>query len=226
MPRRTRAESNGTCDDATGVRGACASGYQGATCSECYPGYHAVTGGTCALDVPCTDTSCSGAGTCNASTGTAVCTCFAGHTGATCSTCASGYHRGSDGRCALDETCGASTCGTHGTCSVTAGVATCACTKGYAGVTCAECGPGFHSATGGTCELDQACGTTSCGGHGSCVDASGVVVCTCDTGFEGDHCETNSDDCGSNACGTGTCVDRTNDYICLCTDGTWGTSCP
>ena len=116
-------------------------------------------------------------------------------------------------------------CGSHGTCKDVGGTATCACAEGYAGATCVACGPGFHDAGSGACALDEQCGTTSCGGHGVCEDASLVVVCTCDSGFSGDHCETNVDDCVNASCGTGTCVDLVNDFVCLCADQTYGKSC-
>lgn len=228
----------GTCEDSSGVaRCICQSGYTGLTCATCYPGYHGADGGACELDVPCSPTSCSGRGTCSAATGAPVCTCGPGYDGAQCATCSTGYHRVADGRCLVDETCTGSPCGTRGTCSVTGGVASCACNTGYTGAACAACYGGYHDPGDGTCVLDELCRATSCSRRGQCNDASGAVVCTCDSGFEGTHCETNHDDCASNACGTGRCIDQVNGYICLCLDadagadgggdaGRWGQSCP
>ena len=40
------------------------------------------------------------------------------------------------------------------------------------------------------------------------------------SGFEGDHCEINIDDCVNNACRKGsTCVDQVSSYFCVCPDG-------
>ena len=52
-----------------------------------------------------------------------------------------------------------------------------------------DCDSGFHCEDG-TCVEDQAavCDTSSCSGHGSCDDSTGVVQCTCDQGYGGENC--------------------------------------
>jgi len=46
------------------------------------------------------------------------------------------------------------------------------------------------------------------------------------SGFRGDHCEENIDDCPGNLCQNGaTCVDRVNEYSCLCPPAFTGTQC-
>lgn len=229
---------HGTCDVATGaVRCTCEAGYQGAACAGCAPGFRAVGGDggvACLPSDQCTAFSCSGNGTCALDAGVASCRCSAGATGVRCEACAAGFHRVASGGCAADEACTASTCGAHATCVVVGGVASCPCSRGWAGAACDQCYPGFHAepvdggaADGGagfTCALDERCRPSSCGG-GACEDGTGAVVCSgCPTGFTGARCEVNVDDCGT-ACQTGTCVDLVSERVCLCTDGTFGQTC-
>lgn len=69
----------------------------------------------------------------------------------------------------------------------------CTCKTGYEGVSCGECQQGYISLASGVCE---AC---PCPGSGnnfatSCNQVSGSTVCECNTGYEGDRCESCSPD--------------------------------
>jgi hypothetical protein len=105
------------------------------------------------------------------------------------------------------------------------GAPRCACAEGWAGAACDGCGPGFHDPGDGSCAIDERCTPASCSLHGACEDAALVVTCTCDSGFAGDHCETNVDDCVNASCDGGTCVDLVNDFVCLCPGNVYGKSC-
>ncbi len=62
-------------------------------------------------------------------------------------------------------------------------------TDGVAGTTyCNDCLAGYH-ADMDECVEDTICLATTCSSHGSCDDSTGSVVCTCDQGYAGNHCE-------------------------------------
>ncbi|XP_031550252.1 fibropellin-3-like [Actinia tenebrosa] len=53
-----------------------------------------------------------------------------------------------------------------------------------------------------------------------------TAKCVCPTGFTGQNCETNIDDCFDNACyNGGSCVDQVNGYTCQCVPGRTGQRC-
>jgi formylglycine-generating enzyme required for sulfatase activity len=132
------------------------------------------------------------------------------------------------------------TCSDRGTCSVVDGDPLCTCVEGYAGDNCEGCAAGYHQ-DGGICVADVACGADSCSGNGSCDDSTGVVICTCDAGYAGDHCgscdtgyqDNDGDgaclpDCAGSGldCGLfGDCDDATGTAACVCDQGYAGTSC-
>ena len=65
-----------------------------------------------------------------------------------------------------------------------------------------------------------------CGVNRHCVDGVDVYVCTCDRGFTGRWCETNTDECeGVNCSGNGRCFDGVDSFYCSCDSGYAGTLC-
>lgn len=221
---------NGTCREERGVvTCTCAPGFQGPQCGRCSPGFAPMDGGACAPAESCLPSTCSGGGSCSASTGKALCTCGTGYSGLFCERCAAGFHRDARGECVVDETCTASSCSATATCEVTSGVVGCRCLPGYAGQTCAQCAPGHHREASG-CVLDQRCFPGSCG-PAACEDGTGRIVCLgpdggvgCPPGFSGAFCEVETLGCGA-ACNTGRCLRVGTGTQCLCTDGRYGPSC-
>jgi subtilisin-like proprotein convertase family protein len=230
----------GVCEDQSGLPACvCNTGYAGLVCTECAPGYHA-DGEECVIDATCPATPCTGRGTCDDSSGEALCTCEAGYEGAACEACVSGYHSMDDGSCALDEVCVDGVCGDHGSCQVTAGVAGCNCFVGYTGEDCSTCTAGYH-AVGDACAADETCASTSCSDAGQCDDSSSEVVCTCDLGYAGANCEVCDDGytrangicvalddggCNGGTCnGRGTCDDSSGTAICDCVSPWSGGRC-
>jgi len=87
---------------------------------------------------------------------------------------------------------------------------------------------------GNGCEVDVQTDTAHCGqctapctvenGTASCV--AGICTIDCDPGFEGNGCQTNTDDCAdNNACINGTCVDGIASFTCTCNPGWDGEFC-
>ncbi len=216
--------ANGSCDDSTGrVRCTCNSGYSGSSCGGCSFGYSQSDAGVCFANQGCALNSCSGGGTCSASTGIVTCSCDSEYAGAFCQSCATGHHRNALGACVVDQVCATNSCPANATCEVNQGTISCPCKPGYAGQLCNNCYPGYHLETG-RCVLDARCQSSSCGG-GVCEDATGSIACSmCPAGLSGANCEVNTDDCGT-ACNSGRCIDLVNSRVCLCTDGTYGQTC-
>ncbi len=80
---------HGTCTVASGeTTCACDTGFAGADCSVCAPGFHSTSAG-CALDQTCLATTC-GSGTCGDNGGVVTCTCPADRSGTYCESCATG----------------------------------------------------------------------------------------------------------------------------------------
>jgi hypothetical protein len=81
------------------------------------------------------------------------------------------------------------------------------CVNQNGAAVCGACLGGYHD-DGGTCELDQTCQANSCSGHGSCSDQSGQVVCTCEGGYTGVHCEGCASGYVEWPASSGVCVDN------------------
>ncbi len=90
-------------------------------------------------------------------------------------------------------------CHGHGTCNSDNGF--CTCTEaGYTGDYCDECADGYfeYPAESGTCITDP-CIPDPCNGHGTCGNATGAAVCTCNDAYIGDYCD---EGCSEAAFGT------------------------
>ena len=97
------------------------------------------------------------------------------------------------------------------------------------GGTCAEvAGPGYQcgcleSWSGNTCGT-HVCDFSSTCVFGDCAHSPPPFTCTCDSGYQGVNCATESDECETVTCQNGgTCKDKVNAYICQCSQGYEGT---
>jgi hypothetical protein len=117
-------------------------------------------GSALCIDDPCVGQAC-GTGACDASTGSAVCTCPPGTFGASCTPCA-----------CVDGSCDDGPSGTGA----------CTCPTNRRGAACEACAPGFYGAECGAC---AACG----GGCDDGVEGTGECLCA-DPRLGGAACDT------------------------------------
>ncbi|CAK8694007.1 unnamed protein product [Clavelina lepadiformis] len=67
-----------------------------------------------------------------------------------------------------------------------------------------------------------------CQNGGNCVDVNDMAtyVCECAPGWEGEHCDSDVDECASTPCQNGgTCTHGVNQYKCICDLGYHGSNC-
>jgi formylglycine-generating enzyme required for sulfatase activity len=118
-----------SCDTCTAQTRECITGEITVACGECLEGYHDVDG-SCLDDNECDPYTCNGHGTCDATSGTPLCTCDSGYIGDNCENCNlnAGYHLGADQLTCTTNLCDPSPCtGDHQVCSN--GI--CSCQAGY-----------------------------------------------------------------------------------------------
>lgn len=86
----------------------------------------------------------------------------------------------------------AGNCSQHGQCAGTPDAGPmCLCNVGYMDAKCATCETGFHLDSRGRCAPDRSCAeqpSNPCGQNGACNDRDGVIMCKCETGYEGPRC--------------------------------------
>ena len=235
----------GQCDDTGGTATCvCGTGYDGETCNVCASGYQDNDfSGTCEPDCTTSGLACGSNGSCSDASGTAICVCDTGYTGAACNLCASGYQdNNEDGVCLPDCATSGLACGNNGSCSDTSGAATCVCATGYDGPLCLDCASGYQDNDFDTiCEESCTISTLNCNEHGSCNDTSGTPECACEAGYAGNSCELCAQgyqdndqngvcswDCSMadlTCSNHGNCSDTSGTAICVCEEGYDGQIC-
>lgn len=233
---------NGSCDDSSGVATCvCVTGHVGASCEACDSGFQDHDGdGLCFPDCETSALECL-RGSCDDSSGRAVCACPPGYGGPLCGSCALGFQdNDGDGLCLPGCNTADLLCGAWGRCIDESGVATCVCRPGHEGPGCADCVEGFQDHDGdGLCM--PGCGTAAVDClQGSCDDSTGLAVCACEPGHAGPSCERcaagyqDHDRDGSClvACGPlgpvceqGVCRDSSGSAGCVCFEGYTGPLC-
>lgn len=186
--------------------------------------------------------SCNERGTCDATSGSVVCSCDLGFSGDHCLSCDTGYHSTNDASCTADEDCAGSDPCENGTCIEAEGTIDCVCTAGWSGETCNRCAAGWHEEAG-DCLLDHQCIETTCSGAAaeeSCDDSGGVISCVCNSEYAGTFCDACNtahhrdaagacvadDDCAlADPCANGTCDAPGGIYSCACDAGWAGELC-
>eukprot|EP00049_Salpingoeca_infusionum_P013243 m.247154 g.247154 ORF g.247154 m.247154 type:complete len:1247 (-) comp15390_c0_seq2:449-4189(-) len=200
----TLASDGSTCNDVdecaaasvcTKTHEVCTNTAGGYTCS-CASGYAYGTNGECQDVLECASSPCQNGATCVEGTAGYTCTCASGFSGTQCDE-------------DVDE-CSTGACiGVHETCTNTVGSYSCACEAGYI----------YNSA--GDCIVDdweERCAAgTYCANDGKCSASGDKPVCSCASGWTGDTCEKDVNECdeGIHLC-SHNCKNTPGSYVCLC----------
>ncbi|XP_037950728.1 protein crumbs isoform X2 [Teleopsis dalmanni] len=170
----------------------------------CTPGF---TGIHCDSDVDeCLSHPCQNGATCHNKINAYECVCKPGYKGQNCDI-------------DIDE-CASNPCSVGSTCIDLVNNFTCTCIPGMTGRFC--------ETDIDDCVVSGADKYTSpCQHGGRCIDELGGFHCDCtSTGYEGQFCELNIDECATNMCKNGAeCIDQINDYQCKCYPGFKGKNC-
>ncbi|CAB1453527.1 unnamed protein product [Pleuronectes platessa] len=193
----------------------------GATCHdligmyscECLPGFDGID---CEVDVEeCASDPCQNGAVCHDMVNNYECDCS--------DTGFHGYH------CEVDILeCASDPCQHGATCLEGVKGYTCLCWSGYEGPNCEN---DIDECKEQPCENGGECFERSDLSHWemewefSYADAAGYI-CQCQSGFAGENCSVNIDECESEPCQNGgTCEDKINGYTCTCRAGFLGELC-
>lgn len=198
---------NGACVD----QDECAQGNGGcdehATCvnlpgrreCECKAGYQRAEDSETACVSLCAQAQCDSHASCTLVNDRALCTCLAPYTG-------NGL------QCTFDATCESHHCDQNARC-LGGGPTPCVCSDGFEG-------------DGKTCTRMNPCRDNPCQNSGICSSTAGNYSCDCTgTGYRGQRCEIDIDNCTPSPCVHGVCSDRVNGYTCDCAAGYGGQNC-
>ncbi|XP_029940858.1 protein crumbs homolog 2a [Salarias fasciatus] len=75
------------------------------------------------------------------------------------------------------------------------------------------------------CSSAPVCDSDPCLNGATCLDLFNKFGCVCDSGWEGETCEVDADDCASQPCVHGSCKDYLAGFECRCQAGYAGTLC-
>ncbi|TEA26446.1 hypothetical protein DBR06_SOUSAS11310033, partial [Sousa chinensis] len=71
--------------------------------------------------------------------------------------------------------------------------------------------------TGQSCQLSPCCKDEPCKNGGTCFDSLDGTVCQCDSGFRGEMCQSDIDECARNFChNRALCENTHGSYHCNC----------
>lgn len=74
--------------------------------------------------------------------------------------------------------------------------------------------------------IEDYCYPNQCENGGTCITLLMTYECVCITGFGGDQCETNFDDCAESPCiNDAVCLDLIDGFECQCVEPYQGKTC-
>jgi len=172
---------NGGCEDSSGTALCiCNEEYAGDLCENCAEGFQDNdTNNTCEPACDVDANTCGSKGSCDDTSGSAVCACEQGYTGELCDVCAEGFQdNNQNGSCEMGCDNPVSNCG-QGTCNDADGIMSCTCQDGWTGSYCDTCEQGYVLIDGAcvpACNPADCGQFETCGQNNECVCAPGFAV--------------------------------------------------